>query len=58
MGQTHVHRYLQPLMNLVEAGKIDPTFIITHRLKLEEAPQGYQIFNNKKDDCIKIVMTP
>lgn len=58
MGQTHVHRYLKPLLDLVEQGKINPTFIITHRLKLDEAPHGYEIFNNKKDDCIKIVMKP
>ncbi len=58
MGQTHVHRYLQAADGPIEQGKIDPTFIITHRLKLGEAPKGYQIFDNKKDDCIKVVMTP
>ncbi len=58
MGQTHVHRYLQPLMDHIEKGDIDPTFIITHRFKLSEAPKGYQIFDFKKDDCIKVVLTP
>ncbi len=58
MGQTHVHRYLQPLMDYIEQGAIDPTFIISHRFKLDEAPKGYQIFDYKKDDCIKVVLTP
>ena len=58
MGQTHVQRYLQPLLEHIQNGDIDPTFVITHRLKLEEAPYGYEIFANKRDDCIKIVMTP
>ena len=58
MGQTHVHRYLQPLMDYIEQGAIDPTFIISHRFKLDEAPKGYQMFDYKKDDCIKVVLTP
>lgn len=58
MGQTHVHKYLRPLLDLVQQGKIDPTFVITHRLKLEEAPHGYDIFNHKKDNCIKVVLKP
>lgn len=57
-GQTHVQRYLPDLLKLVEAGKIDPSFIITHRLKLEEAPEAYKTFRDKKDNCIKVVMTP
>jgi threonine dehydrogenase-like Zn-dependent dehydrogenase len=58
MGQTHVHRYLKPLMDLVEEEKIDPTFVITHRLPLESAPDAYDIFNKKQDGCIKVVLTP
>ncbi len=58
MGQTHVHRYLKPLLEHVVKGDIDPRFIITHRKKLEEAPAMYELFKNKKDDCIKVVLTP
>ncbi len=58
MGQTHVHRYLQPLLEKIVDGSIDPAAIITHRLKLEDAPHGYDIFKNKEDDCVKVVLTP
>jgi threonine dehydrogenase-like Zn-dependent dehydrogenase len=58
MGQTHVHRYLEPLLERIERGEIDPSFIVTHRLSLDEAPEGYATFRNKEDDCIKIVMRP
>jgi threonine dehydrogenase-like Zn-dependent dehydrogenase len=58
MGQTHVHRYLNMLLDMVEKGYIDPSFVITHRMKLEDAPYGYEIFQKKQDDCIKIVLTP
>ncbi len=58
MGQTNMHRYLQPLMNRIAEGQIDPSAIITHRLPLEEAPHGYEIFRDKKDDCIKVVLQP
>jgi threonine dehydrogenase-like Zn-dependent dehydrogenase len=57
-GQTHVHRYMRPLLERIEKGEIDPTFVVTHRLSLEEAPQGYATFNNKEDNCIKIVLKP
>lgn len=57
-GQTHVHRYLRPLLARIQRGEIDPTFIITHRLKLDDAPYGYEIFKKKQDGCIKVVMTP
>jgi threonine dehydrogenase-like Zn-dependent dehydrogenase len=57
-GQTHVHRYLEPLLERVQRGEVDPTFVITHRLKLEEAPKGYEIFKNKEDECIKVVLKP
>jgi len=58
MGQTHVHRYLRPLLDRVQKGEIDPSFVITHRMKLDEAPHGYDIFLNKKDNCIKVVLKP
>lgn len=58
MGQTHVHRYLQPLLSKIEDGSVDPSAIITHRMKLEDAPHGYDIFKNKEDDCVKVVLTP
>jgi len=57
-GQTHVHRYLRPLLEHVQKGDIDPSFVITHRLPLEQAPHGYEIFKHKKDNCIKIVLQP
>ena len=58
MGQTHVHRYLRPLLDRIERGEVDPSFVITHRLKLEDAPLGYEIFKNKEDRCIKVVLRP
>ena len=58
MGQTHVHRYLRPLLERIQRGDIDPSFIITHRLSLDDAPGGYKTFTNKEDECIKIVMKP
>lgn len=58
MGQTHTQKYQPKLLKHIQDGNIDPTFIITHRLKLSEAPQAYETFKQKKDDCIKVVMTP
>lgn len=58
MGQTHVHRYLRQLLKRIEDGEIDPSFVITHRLSLNDAPWGYETFKNKEDDCMKIVMKP
>src|SRR5438045_2750170 len=57
-GQTHVHRYLEPLLRKVQSGEVDPSFVITHRMKLEDAPKGYEIFTKKEDECIKIVLKP
>ena len=57
-GQTHTQRYLRPLLDLIEQGKIDPSFVITHTMSLDEAPEGYKIFRDKKDECIKIVLKP
>lgn len=58
MGQTHVHRYLQPLFEMIESGQIDPSFIVTHIFPLEDAPDAYEIFKHKVDGCIKVVMKP
>ena len=57
-GQTHVHRYLHKLLDHVQNGDIDPSFVITHTMPLEQAPHGYEIFYDKKDNCIKIVLKP
>jgi threonine dehydrogenase-like Zn-dependent dehydrogenase len=57
-GQTHVQRYLQPLMDRIVKGEIDPSFVITHHMKLDDAPQGYDTFRNKQDSCIKVVLKP
>jgi threonine dehydrogenase-like Zn-dependent dehydrogenase len=57
-GQTHCQRYLKPLLDRIAHGDVDPSFVVTHRMKLAEAPQGFDMFNRKQDGCIKIVMTP
>jgi threonine dehydrogenase-like Zn-dependent dehydrogenase len=57
-GQTHVQRYLEPLMKLVVEGKIDPSFLITHTAALSEGPEMYKTFRDKKDGCIKVVLKP
>ena len=57
-GQCHVQRYMRPLLERIERGEIDPTRIITHRLPLDQAPQGYELFKNKQDFCEKVVLTP
>ena len=55
-GQCHVHKYMQPLLDRIQKGELDPTFIITHRLNLEDAAEGYRIFNDKEDNCEKVVL--
>ena len=57
-GQTHVQRYLQPLLEKIENGEIDPSFVITHRIPLEGAPEAYEKFRKKTDGCIKVVIKP
>jgi threonine dehydrogenase-like Zn-dependent dehydrogenase len=57
-GQTHVQRYMRPLLQRIQNGEIDPTFIITHTLPLEQAAHGYDIFKNKLDDCEKVILKP
>jgi threonine dehydrogenase-like Zn-dependent dehydrogenase len=57
-GQTHVQHYFAPLLERIQNGDIDPSFVITQRLPLEDAPRGYEMFLNKKDDCLKVVLKP
>jgi threonine dehydrogenase-like Zn-dependent dehydrogenase len=55
-GQCHVQRYMQPLLDRIQRGEIDPSFVITHTLPLSEAPRGYDMFVNKEDNCEKVVL--
>jgi threonine dehydrogenase-like Zn-dependent dehydrogenase len=57
-GQCHVQRYMQPLLDRVVAGEIDPSFVVTHRMELGRAPEGYETFKNKRDECVKVVLKP
>ena len=57
-GQCHVHRYVPELLERIVKGEIDPSFVTTHRIPLSQAPHGYDIFNKKKDGCIKVVLDP
>ena len=57
-GQTHVQRYMKPLLERIQKGEIDPSFVITHRLGLDEAPQAYKTFLEKEDECMKVVLKP
>jgi threonine dehydrogenase-like Zn-dependent dehydrogenase len=57
-GQTHVQKYLHPLLDRIQNGEIDPSYIITHRLPLAEAPRAYDLFNTKQNECIKVVLKP
>ena len=57
-GQTHVHRYLPTLLDKIDRGEIDPSFIITHRGTLDDAPDFYKTFLHREDGCIKCVMNP
>jgi len=58
MGQCHAHKYLRPLLQRIQNGEIDPSFLITHRLPLDEAPAAYKTFRDKEDGCIKVVLKP
>jgi threonine dehydrogenase-like Zn-dependent dehydrogenase len=57
-GQTHVHRYMRPLLERIRKGEIDPSFVVSHRVRLDDAPDMYNIFNNKEDECMKVVLKP
>ncbi len=56
-GQCHVHRYLRPLLDRIQNGDIDPSFVITHRLPLDQAAKGFDMFVNKEDNCEKVVLS-
>jgi threonine dehydrogenase-like Zn-dependent dehydrogenase len=57
-GQCHVHRYMKPLYEHIVKGDIDPSFVVTHRLELGQAPDGYETFKHKQDECVKVVLKP
>jgi threonine dehydrogenase-like Zn-dependent dehydrogenase len=57
-GQCHVQRYMQPLLERIQRGEIDPSFVVTHRMSLDQAPEGFKLFNDKVDECIKVVLKP
>jgi threonine dehydrogenase-like Zn-dependent dehydrogenase len=56
-GQCHVQRYMRPLLERIERGEIDPSFVVTHRMPLDDAPRGFDMFLNKRDNCEKVVLT-
>jgi len=57
-GQCHVQRYIKPLYERIRKGDIDPSFVVTHRLELGHAPDGYETFKHKQDNCVKVVLKP
>jgi threonine dehydrogenase-like Zn-dependent dehydrogenase len=58
MGQTHVHRYIRPIMERMQAESFDPAIIVSHRGRLEDAPRLYRIFRDKEDRCTKVILQP
>jgi threonine dehydrogenase-like Zn-dependent dehydrogenase len=58
MGQTHVPKYMPKLLDHIVNGEIDPSFLVTHRIGIDEAPQAYKMFRNHQDHCVKVVMRP
>jgi threonine dehydrogenase-like Zn-dependent dehydrogenase len=58
MGQTHTHKYMRPLLEHIERGEIDPSRIISHTVRLDDAPKMYEVFQEKRDDCLKVVLKP
>jgi threonine dehydrogenase-like Zn-dependent dehydrogenase len=58
MGQTHVNRWADDLLKRIEEGQIDPSFVITHSVPLEQGPEMYGVFRDKRDNCIKVVLKP
>ncbi len=57
-GQTHVHKYMKPLLEQIQQGHFDPVGVITHRLNLNDAVKGYEMFKKKEDNCEKVVLMP
>ena len=58
MGQTHVHKYMRPLLEKIRRGDIDPSFVVSHTFPLDEAPRAYRMLRDKEDECTKVVMKP
>jgi threonine dehydrogenase-like Zn-dependent dehydrogenase len=58
MGQTHMMRYMRPLLDRIRDGELDPSFVITHRVPLDQAPDAYKMFRDKEQGCIKVVLKP
>jgi len=58
MGQTHMMKYMKPLLNRIERGEIDPSFVITHRFAIDDAAKAYYLFRDHKEECIKVVLKP
>jgi threonine dehydrogenase-like Zn-dependent dehydrogenase len=56
MGQTHTQRYMQPLLDRIVAGELDPSFVITHRVRIDSGPDAYKTFSDKKSECIKVII--
>jgi threonine dehydrogenase-like Zn-dependent dehydrogenase len=57
-GQAHVQRYMRPLLQMIENGDIDPSFVVTHVMSLDDAPDAYEMFKHKQNGCIKVVLKP
>jgi threonine dehydrogenase-like Zn-dependent dehydrogenase len=57
-GQTHVNRWTDDLLRRIDEGQIDPSFVVTHRVALEDGPEMYKTFRDKEDGCIKVVLNP
>ena len=57
-GQTHMMRYMKPLLELIQGGKIDPSFVVSHRVPIDKAPEMYKTFCDKQDHCTKVVLDP
>jgi threonine dehydrogenase-like Zn-dependent dehydrogenase len=58
MGQTHVNRWAEDLLRRIEDGEIDPSFVVTHTVSLEDGPRMFGVFNDKEDSCVKVVLKP
>jgi threonine dehydrogenase-like Zn-dependent dehydrogenase len=58
MGQTHMQSYMEPLLNRVQEGEIDPSFVISHQVSLDDGPRAYDMFLHKQDEAIKFVLKP
>ncbi|HEX8155875.1 MAG TPA: hypothetical protein VF526_00705 [Solirubrobacteraceae bacterium] len=57
-GQCHVQKYMRPLLQRISNGEIGPSFVVTHRMDLGKAPEGYETFKQKQDGCVKAVLKP